>query len=155
MKIGIIVHSQTGNTYSVAQKLQEKLQKTGQSADIQRIEPVDEKQGDAKKVQLKTIPDISQYDALIFGGPVRGFSMSPVVAAYLSSIPSLQGKKVALMVTQSFPFPMLGGNQAISQMKKACESKGVLVCGTGIVNWSRKTREKMITEVVEKLSCLF
>ena len=155
MKIGIIVHSKTGNTLSIAKVLQEKLLKAGQTVDIERLIPVDEKQNDAKKIQLKTIPDISKYDALIFGGPVWGLSISPVLASYLSNITSLQGKKVAIMVTQFFPSPKLGGNQAIAQAKKICEAKDAVVCGTGIVNWSRIRRGKMITEVVEKLSSLF
>ena len=155
MNIGIVVHSQTGHTYSVAQKLQENLKKAGQTANIERLIPEDEKQGDAKKVQLKAIPDISRYDALIFASPVRGFSISPVLAAYLNNINTLKNKKIAIMVTQSFPFPSLGGNQTIAQTKKICESKDAVVCETGIVNWSSKKREKMITEVVEKLSCVF
>lgn len=155
MKIGIIVHSQTGNTYSVAQRLQKKLLSAGQSADIERVIPLDEKQNDASKIRLQNIPDISKYDALIFGCPVRGFSVSPALEAFLSSIPTLQSKKVAIMVTQFFPFPRMGGNQTIAQMKNICESKGAVVCGTGIVNWSSRRREKMITDVVENLSGLF
>ncbi len=155
MKIGIIVHSQTGNTYSVAQKLQEKLLEAGQSISIEQIVPVDENQGDAKKVQLKTIPDTSSYDALIIGGPVRAFSVSPAIAAYLSTIGSLQNKKVALMATQYLPFPQMGGNRAIAQMRSICESKDAIVCGTGIVNWSSRRREKMIADLVEKMSSLF
>ena len=155
MKIGIIVHSQTGNTNSVAQKLQAKLIKAGQTVDIERLIPVDEKQTDANKVQLKTIPDISRYDALIFGCPVHGFSISPALSAFLSNITSLQNKKVAIMVTHFFPFPKMGGNQAITQIKNICESKGAVVSGTGIVNWSSPRRDKMITEVVENLSSLF
>ena len=155
MNIGIIVHSQTGNTYSVVQKLQEKLLASGQAVGLERLIPVDEKQAEAKKVQLKNMPDISSYDALIISGPVRGFSISPVVAAFLSNISPIQSKKVAVMVTQLFPFPILGGNHAIAQMKRICESKGAVVCGTGIVNWSSKKREAMITDVVERLSSSF
>jgi hypothetical protein len=77
------------------------------------------------------------------------------MAAYLSQIKSLQDKKVAFLVTQFFPFPWLGGNRTIGQMKKICESKGVTICGTAVVNWSKPSREKQITEMVEKLSKLF
>lgn len=155
MKIGIIVYSQTGNTYSVAQKLQENLIRVGQSVDIERLIPEDEKQNDANKVRLKAIPDISKYDALILGNPVQGFSISPILAAFLSNIASLKSKKVAIMVTQFLPFPQMGGNQAIAKIKNICESKGAVVCGTGVVNWSSRRREKMITEVVDKLTRLF
>ena len=37
MKIGIVVYSQTGNTYQVAEKLQETLSDKGHSVNIERI----------------------------------------------------------------------------------------------------------------------
>ena len=40
IKIGIIVHSQTNNTYSVAQKLQEKLQEMGNDVEIKKVSMV-------------------------------------------------------------------------------------------------------------------
>jgi hypothetical protein len=71
MNIGIIVYSQTGNTYSVALRLQEKLAATGHVATLERIEVVEV--APAKPVQFKTLPDAGPYDALIFGAPVHGF----------------------------------------------------------------------------------
>jgi flavodoxin len=155
MKIGIIVHSQTGNTYSVAQKLKEKLLTAGHTVNIERVIPVDDKQIEVEKIQLNPIPDISTYDALIFGAPVRGASVSPALAAYIAKTASLRNKKVACFVTEFFPFPWMGGTRAIDQMKKACESKGAVISGTGIVNWMNTLREKKIADMVENLSGLF
>jgi len=104
---------------------------------------------------LQKLPDIGQYDALVFGSPVQAFSLSSPMSCYLSQVESLQDKKVALLVTQQFPFPWLGGNRAIGQMKKICESKGATVFGSGIVNWSKSNREQKIVEVVDRLSGLF
>ncbi len=89
------------------------------------------------------------------GSPVQAFSLSSTMTAYLSQIKSLQGKKVAFLVTQFFPFPWLGGNRAIGQMKKICESKGAIVCGTAVINWSKPSRKKQIINMIEKLSKLF
>ncbi|GAI77538.1 unnamed protein product, partial [marine sediment metagenome] len=108
-----------------------------------------------KDIKFETLPDAEPYDALVFGSPVQAFSLSSVMASYLGQIASLQGKKVAFLVTQFFPFPWMGGNRTAGQMKKICESKGAAVCGAEIVNWSNLSREKRITEVVEKLSKLF
>ena len=158
MKIGIIVHSQTGNTYSVAEKLKEKLLEAGHSVNIERIKPVGgEKtnEKDVSRIRIEKLPDVNSYDALVFGAPVQGASVSPVLAAYLTQVASLQNKKVACLVTEFFPYPWMGGTRAINQMKKVCESKGASVCGTGIVNWSSIGREKKITDVVEQLSSLF
>jgi flavodoxin len=49
MNIGIVVYSRTGNTYSVALRLRDKLLELGHCANIERIAPVDEKQADIKK----------------------------------------------------------------------------------------------------------
>jgi NAD(P)H dehydrogenase (quinone) len=154
MDIGLIVYSQTGNTYSVATNLQEKLSTAGHSVTLERIEVVGEV-SPGQAVQFKTLPDASKYDALVFGSPVQAFSLCQAMVAYLKQVPSLQGKKVACLVTQAFPYPWLGGNRAIRQMKRACDSKGATVCGSGIVNWMKKRREQQIVEVVDQLSGLF
>lgn len=69
MKVGIIIHSHTGNTLSVAERLKEKLVAVGHQATIDQVTAVNE--DPSAKVELKTMPDTSTYDALIFGAPVR------------------------------------------------------------------------------------
>ena len=155
MKIGIILYSQTGNTYSVSLKLKEKLVAAGHSVDIGRLKVIGEVRPGAKDIKFETPPDTEPYDALVFGSPVQAFSLSSAMTAYLSQIKSLPDKKVAFLVTQFFPFPWLGGNRTIGQMKKICESKGATICGAAVVNWSKPSREKQIVEIVEKLSKLF
>jgi len=155
MNIGIILYSETGNTYSVSQKLKEKLVKAEHSVNIERLKVIGKVKPGTKDIKFETLPDNDSYDALVFGSPVQAFSLSSAMTSYLSQIKSLQDKKVAFLVTQFFPFAWLGGNRAIGQMKKICESKGATVCGTAVVNWSKPSREKQITEMVEKLSKLF
>lgn len=155
MKIGIIVHSQTGHTLSVAEQLQTKLTTAGHSANIEKISPVDAKQTDPKKIQLDKLPDLSPYDALVFAAPVQAFSVSPVMKVYLNQLPSLNGKKAACFVTKGLVFKWTGGNHAISQLKKGIESKGGKVVETDVIVWSGAGREKAVTELVEKFSKLF
>lgn len=154
MNIGMILYSQTGHTLGVAKKLQEKLSAAGHSVTLERVEVVSDV-APGKAAEFKTIPDASKYEALVFGSPVQAFSLSQVMVEYLKQVPSLQGKKVACLITQAFPFPWLGGNRAVRQMKGACESKGATVIGSGIVNWMKKSREQQIVEVVDRLSGLF
>jgi flavodoxin len=154
MKIGIIVHSQTGHTFSVAEKLKEKLAAAGHAVNIERITPVDPKQTDPKKVQIEKLPDLSPYEALVFATPVQAFNVSPVMKAYLGQLPSLSNKKIACFVTKALPFDSTGGNQAISLMKSTFESKGGTVVGAGIIHWTG-SREKKIADLVEQLSNAF
>ncbi len=71
MKIGIIIYSQTENTYSVALKLQDKFQSDGYDVEIQRVIPVGEVPPRAKDVEFQNAPEVAEYDAIIFGAPVQ------------------------------------------------------------------------------------
>ena len=155
MKIGIIIHSRTGNTNSVALKLKEKLSTAGHSVDLERLKVLGVLRRGMKDIQFETLPNAGQYDALVFGAPVEAFSLSPVMISYLTQVASLQGKKVACLVTQFFPYPWMGGNRAIGQMKKICESKGAVVFGSEVINWSSSRRNLKIIEAVDRLSKLF
>lgn len=154
MNIGIIVYSQTGNTYSVALRLREKLVAAGHAVALERIEVMGEA-APGKPVQFKTLPEVGPYDALVFGAPVHAFSLCLPMLGYLKQVTSLQGKKVACLVTQGFPWAWMGGNRAIRQMEGLCQAKGAMVCGAGVVNWMNKNRERQIGEVVDRLSGLF
>ena len=154
MNIGIILYSQTGNTLSVAQKLQEKLAAAGHSVTLERIEVV----GDiapGQAVQFKTVPDAAPYEALVLGGPVQAFSLNPVMKAYLEKLPAISGKKVAVYVTKQLPLLQVGGTGAIAHMKKACAAKGGTVVGSEIVVWAEKKRDKTIKNCVDQISGLF
>lgn len=155
MKIGIIVYSQTGNTYSVAQRLQEKLTAAGHAVQIERVVPVGDVHPGVKKLNFETLPAAGNYDALVFAAPVQAFTLAVAMSVYLRQLPALGNKKIACFVTMAFPYPWLGGNRAITLMNKICESKGGKVCETGIVNWSNKQREAQINGLVDIFSGLF
>jgi len=155
MNIGIVVYSRTGNTYSVALRLRDKLLELGHCANIERIAPVDEKQADIKKIRFDTLPALDAYEALVFCSPVRGFSLSGVMSAYLTQITSVGYKKTVCFVTKGLRSAWTGGNRSIASMKRALASSGAIVCATGIVSWSSKRRDDDITEMVERLSAAF
>jgi len=95
--IGIIVHSQTEHTYSVAQKLQSKLLDNGHETNLERVITVGDTPQGTKDIQFKNLPDVNAYDALIFGAPVQAFSLSKAMNAYMQQIKSLQSKKIACL----------------------------------------------------------
>jgi flavodoxin len=154
MKIGIVVHSQTGNTCEVAQKLQEKLSASGNEVEIQRVRMVGGDKPQGKDIKIENPPDVGRYDALIFGAPVHAFSLAPAMKVYMEQIASLQDKKVACFVTKAMRFNWTGGTRATGQMKQICQDKGAVISGTGIVVWNKQRNEK-IAEMVEEFSGLF
>ena len=156
MNIGIIVYSQSGNTLQVAEKLTKRLIGEGHSVNLDQVTVVGVRTPQTREFELKTQPDAGSYDAIIFGSAVEGFSLSPGLSRYLNNLGSLQGTKAACLVTVFFPFPWMGGNRAIRQMKKISQSKGASIRATGIVNWGIKTRrDKTMAVAVSKLSKAF
>lgn len=152
MKIGIMVLSNTGNTLLVAQRIKDALSAEGHMASIERVTAMNENPNTKAGQQLNAAPRTESYDVLIFGAPVWAVSLASVMKAYLSRLPSLQGKKVSCFVTQAFPYAWMGGNRAIRQMRGICEAKGAQVLETGVVNWSNKQRESRIAGLVKKLT---
>jgi flavodoxin len=155
MNIGIIIYSQTGNTRAVAGRLADKIGAAGHKASLEEIKVTGDVHPGMKNIQFSMLPDASRYDAVVFGAQVMAFSLSPVMVGYLKQLAALQGKKVALLLTQGFPYRWMGGNRALNRMKNLCESKGAVICGTGVVNWMNKKRETMIADAVEKIGTLF
>ncbi len=154
MKIGLFIHSHTGNTLSVAEQLKSRLQNDGHSVELRRLEPVggeNKNEIDINKISFQPEPEISGYDYVIIGAPVRGFSISPVLAAYLDKVASLRGQKIDLYVTQAFPYSWMGGNNAIKQMRSACEKKGAVVGNTSIINWRNNKKEAQIQELINRM----
>jgi len=154
MKIGIIIHSVTNNTHSVALSLMNKLLEAGNDVEIQRVSMVGGDKPQGKNIEIENPPDVSQYDALIFGGPVHAFSLAPAMRVYMDQIPSLQEKKIALFVTKGLRFDWTGGTRAIGQMKNICNAKGGILVGTGIIIWNKQRNQK-IEELADKFSGLF
>ncbi|MDD1774552.1 MAG: flavodoxin [Methanobacterium sp.] len=155
MKIGIIVHSQTNNTNSVALNLQEKLKEAGNEVEVKRVSMVGGDRPEKKDdIELENLPDVTEYNAVIFGAPVHAFALAPAMQIYMEQLPSLQDKKVALYVTKKLRFEWTGGSRAIGQMKNYVYSKGGNLMGTGIVIWN-KNRDQKIAELVEYFTGLF
>ncbi len=150
MNIGIIVYSQTGNTHSVAQKLKEAVLAQGHTAVLERVEAVNDAPNGKQPPQLTKAPDAYAYDAVLFGAPVHGFSLCPVMKLYLAQC-QLRGKPVCCFVTQHLKKPWMGGNRAIKQMRALCGDKGADYRESGIVNWTAPGRDAQIGAVVTRL----
>ncbi len=151
-QIGIIVYSHTGNTLSVAQKLEQALKDSGRAAVILRVEPAGDELPSAASVRIKAAPDVAPYDAVVFASPVHAFSLAPVMKLYLSQISSLTGKEVSCFVTQQLKKPWLGGNRAVRQIAAACRAKGAELKVCGVINWSSGAREEQIKDLIGKLA---
>jgi multimeric flavodoxin WrbA len=151
LRVGIVVYSHTGHTLTVAERLRERLSEIGHRVTLERLETVRPMSLSADRAELRTKPFVGRYDALVLGSPVRGGRMSAPMRSYLEQVPSLEGKKVACLVTGVLPAGW-GRNQTLAEMEEACESKGGMVCGSGSVGWFSLGRKRQISRVVDHLS---
>lgn len=154
MNIGIIIYSQTGHTLAAATALKDKLSAAGHTVTLEQLKPVGQVDPSATHVELVAKPAVDAYDALVFGSPVVGGRISAPMASYLEQIASLQGKKVACLVTHFF-VRNWGGNQTLKLMQEACEAKGATVCGSGDVQWFSLGRKRQIAKMVDELANCF
>ncbi|NYB52040.1 MAG: flavodoxin [Methanobacteriaceae archaeon] len=125
MKTLIACYSFSGNTLTVAQKLQEEM-----NADFTRVEPVKDRWYLIKAIHAyleKKWPikpcttDISHYDCLIVCCPVWASRTPPGVNQYLEEVQNVSGKKCAALVTMGGD----GSQIATTQIREALEAKGM------------------------------
>ena len=155
MNIGIFVNSKTGNTLSVAEKLRDKLVALGHHVVLEKVIPSNESEVNIDRIVISNPPSTQGYDMLVFAAPVNGFGLAFVMQAYLRGLPSLEGKRLAGFVTEAFPFPWMGGNQALKGMEKLVNAKGGSLSATGVVNWrSPGKREVLISQTIEKIAAV-
>lgn len=148
MKIGIVVHSMTGNTSLVAERIKNRLEQEGHELSLERLAIIggeDQTQSDPDKISIEPLKtNMEELDLLILGGPVRGFQASPAMKALLGRLEGLEGKDTMIFVTHAFPFNWMGGNSAIKQLRNMCTEKGANILFTGIIDWKNSKREVQI-----------
>ncbi len=128
MNICIIVHSQTGNTLQFAKLLADKLQARGNSLDIielrTNVPVISGSVNHTINFEIKNLPDISNYDVIIAGGPVWSFSVSPVIYKAITRLPAMKGKKFLPFVTMTAPLISMGGTSSLKLMSEAAANLG-------------------------------
>ncbi len=153
MNIGIFVNSKTGNTLSVAEILRDKLVTLGHTVALEKVVASNDGEMNIEKIVISNPPSTQGYDMLVFAAPVNGFRPALAMQAFMQSLPSLEGKMLAGIVTQAFPFASWGGNQSLAAMEKLVNAKGGTLNGTGVVNWfPAGKRIVLIAKTIEKIA---
>ena len=112
-KILILYFSGTGNTYYVAKKIKDSLKSAGMDIDTISYE--------------KCNPaDVSNYDVLIFGFPVYGYSMPTFIKKSLKDLKKPKTKAVFIFAT----YALHPGN-ALRKSAKLFKKYGFVTIGTG------------------------
>ena len=155
MNVGIMIYSETGNTLSVAERLEERLVAAGHTVELRHVTVQGGRSRGDRQFTLADAPDVTPYDGVVFGSSVEAFSLSPVMDAYMKTVGTLDGKTVTCLVTQAFPYRWMGGNRALRQMAKHCRARGGKVAAVGVVNWAKSRREATLRAAIDQLSRTF
>ncbi|HAJ78851.1 MAG TPA: hypothetical protein DCO75_03700 [Fibrobacteres bacterium] len=152
MNIGIFIHSQSGHSSELGMATTKKLREKGNTVDIQLMKPLGRVHPRMKHVEFRDeTPDISSYDALVFGGPIWAFDASPVVLSFIKEIHSLKGKKAICFTTSGLPTPLSGAKGAIKKMCRQLEKIGADVLEGEAFFWGFMPGKKAIENVAEKI----
>jgi flavodoxin len=152
MKFGIFVHSQSGHSSALGLAITQKLRERGHEVDIQLIQPAGRVRPRMKRVELKEdVPDMSAYDAVLFGGPIWAFSPSPVVCAFINGIPGLKGKKALCFTTSGFPTPLSGAKGALNKIAGRLDDLDATVLEGETFFWGLWCDKKKMQKAVERI----
>jgi flavodoxin len=151
MKIGIIIHTQSGHTAHFARAIAAKFNSNGHEAEIEMLRTSGQVSPGSRKFTIKNSPEVEQFDAILLGGPVWAFKASPVIMAYLSQLNHIKNKKVLSFVTMMLPFTFMGGKQAIKAMNQELEASGGNVLPGEILQFFFKANPQKMEQAVERI----
>jgi flavodoxin len=151
MKIGIFVHSQSGNTAKFGLAVTHTLREKGHDVSIELLRPLGKVHPRVKHVDFRTLPDPSEYEIVIFGGPIWAFSASPVLVSLLKQLTTLKGKKTLCFTTSGFPTAISGAKRGISRLSELCEGLGATVLPGVALFWGIYCGKKRFDAAVEKI----
>lgn len=154
MNIQLLVHSQTGNTLSVANALKAAVEPIYPNINLTSIEVDNEREMNTSKISITELPDCKDADLIVLGGPVRGGSPSPAMLKIIETLSSIQGKKCIIFTTEFFPYDWMGGRRAILKMEKELTARGALVTYHAIIHWKRRDRVKQIDDFITTFKTL-
>ena len=151
MKIGIFVHSQSGNTAKLGLAVTHALREKGHEVSIELLRPLGKVHPRVRHVEFRNMPEPEEYDIVIFGGPIWAFSPSPVLVSLLKQLPTLKGKKALCFSTSGFPTAFSGAKRAISRLNELCEGLGATVLPSVALFWGFYCGKKRLDKTVEEI----
>ena len=154
MKIGIIYYSQTGHTKRVGEEAAHRLRNAGHQVDLVPLEVRGSMNLSAESVEIKHIPEIDGYDAIVIGSPVHGGRVSGPVHYFLENVRTFDHQPVVLFVTH-FLRKSWGAEQTLSSFRQMVTAREGDVLGDAEVKWLNLQLRKSITQAAEEIVMMF
>jgi hypothetical protein len=152
MKFGFLIHSQSGNTLSIAHRLSDVLTQKGHEVFVTHIKSRDVNRSMQFPQEIEIVQDNlpEEVDVLFVGGWVQAFSLCRGLQYYLNHF-NVRSNEINLFLTHHFPYEWMGGTNAMKQLKRLVLKANVKVVDDVIFNWSRKNNQNKIQEWIEKV----
>jgi NAD(P)H dehydrogenase (quinone) len=151
MKIGIFVHSQSGNTAKLGLAVTHALREKGHDVSIELLRPIGKIHPRVKHVHFRSLPEVEDYDSILFGSPIWAFSASPVIVSLLKQLETLKGKKAMCFTTSGFPTAFSGAKRVLIRLADLCEGLGAVVLPGVALFWGLHCGKKRLDATVEKI----
>ncbi|MBD3314205.1 MAG: hypothetical protein GF344_00330 [Chitinivibrionales bacterium] len=155
MKVAIVVHSKTGTTRRFADRIEKALRNDDHDVALTQLKTsvpvVSGTLRHHKEFSFVNLPDCTDYNAILVGGPVWAFTISPVAYEAIKSLGTMTGKQFLPFVTMASPFYFSGGTAAISLMSRTAREAGAKVLPGSI---SPKLFHNQQREMAEKAKAI-
>jgi multimeric flavodoxin WrbA len=153
VNIGIIIHSQSGHTAKMATAIAERFRKAGHETSVICLMTTGLIKPNSRRFTICNIPEqeeIDSFDAILFGGPVWSFSLSPVIRKCLGSLIGMEQKKTLGFVTHSLP-KFFGANNAVRAMSRILAAAGAETLPGEALSYFLGFNKKKLAETIERI----
>jgi NAD(P)H dehydrogenase (quinone) len=151
MKIGMFIHSQSGNTAKLGLAVTHSLREKGHEVSIELLRPLGKVHPRVRHVEFRNLPEPDEFDLVIFGGPIWAFGPSPVIVSLLKQLTTLKGKKALCFTTSGFPTAISGARGAIRRINELLDGLGATVLDGVPLFWGFYCGKKKLDATVEKI----
>ncbi len=156
MKIIMILHSKTGVTLNLADSLRDRLVQDGHDVHrtlLETAEPISDNPRPNTVYKFTNLPDLSDADIVMFGGPVWAFRPSPVIRQAVRELGTkLKGKTVLPFLTMGFPFAWMAGNSSLQGLRRLCADFGAKTLQGIVLTGRQKNKPECHQALAETVS---
>jgi NAD(P)H dehydrogenase (quinone) len=151
IKIGIFVHSQSGNTAKLGLAVTKALRGKGHDVSVELLRPVGKVNPWSRSVTFRTMPEMEEFDIVLFGGPNWAFGSSPVIVSLLKQLSTLKGKKTLFFITSLLPDSFSGAKRGIARVNELSDGLGATVLPGVPLFWGLWCGRKKLEATVETI----
>jgi hypothetical protein len=151
MKIGVFVHSKTGNTARLALAVTHALREKGHDVAVELLRPIGKVNPGSRHVEFRNLPDAADFEMVLIGGPIWAFSASPVVTSAIKQIPGLKGKRALYFLTSFLPPPISGCKRAHDLVSRLLKDAGSAQLEGCSLSWGLWCSKKRLNAAVEEI----